>query len=267
MNIFRIGAELLERGIDLVVVTVLKASAGTPGKEGFKMILTEEGELSGTVGGGALEKRAIDEAREVMRERKNRLLELDLQDEGMICGGRVTLTLEFLQAGRGFVIFGGGHIGRALTPILESLGFRVTVFDNRPEVKEMLGEGPLREIIIGDYRNISTVLKKTIRDGFCFVATHGHSYDYDIVKQLLSTEQPFSYMGMIGSKKKVGTLLKRLEGEGIAVPDYLYAPVGLDLGGDTAAEIAVSIAAEVITIINGKAGAHLQLKEQPENSS
>ncbi len=267
MNIFRIGAELLERGIDLVLVTVLKASPGTPGKEGFKLILTEEGELSGTVGGGALEKRAIDEAKEVMRERKNRLLELDLQDEGMLCGGRVTLTLEFLRAGRGFVIFGGGHMGRALTPILESLGFRVTVFDNRPEVKEMLREGPRREIIIGDYRNISTVLEKTIRAGFCFVATHGHGYDYDVVKQLLSTEQPFSYIGMIGSNKKVGTLFKRLRSEGIFVPDYLYAPVGLDLGGDTPAEIAVSIAAEVITIIRGKSGTHLRLEKRLKNSS
>lgn len=266
MNTFRIGAELLERGIDLVLVTVFKSSPGTPGKEGFKMILTEEGELSGTVGGGALEKRAINEAKEVMKERKNRLLELDLQDEGMLCGGKVTLTLEFFQAGRGFVIFGGGHIGRALTPILESLGFRVMVFDNRPEVKEILGEGPQREIVIGDYRNISAVLDKTIRDGFCFVATHGHSYDYDLVKQLLSTGQPFSYMGMIGSKKKVATLFKRLRGEGIAVPDYLYAPVGLDLGGDTASEIAVSIAAEVIAIINRKTGAHLHLKAPSENS-
>ena len=131
----------------------------------------------------------------------------------------------------------------------------------------MLAGNPLREIIIGDYRNISTVLEKTIRDGFCFVATHGHSYDYDIVRQLLSTEQPFSYLGMIGSKKKVGTLFKRLSGEGIAVPDYLYAPVGLDLGGDTAAEIAVSIAAEVITIIRGRSGTHLRLEESPENSS
>ena len=267
MNTFRIGAELLERGMDLVLVTVLKASPGTPGKEGFKLILTGEGELSGTVGGGALEKRAINEAKEVMRERKNRLLELDLQDEGMLCGGRVTLTFEFLQAGRGFVIFGGGHIGRALTPVLESLGFRVTVFDSRSEVKEMLGEGPLREIIIGDYRNISTVLEKIIRNGFCFVATHGHSYDYDVVKQLLGTGQPFSYIGMIGSKKKVTTLFKRLSDEGIAVPDYLYAPVGLDLGGDTAAEIAVSIAAEVITIIRGKSGTHLRLEKRLKNSS
>ncbi|MQY77539.1 MAG: hypothetical protein GH155_07940, partial [Spirochaeta sp.] len=244
-----------------------KASPGTPGKEGFKLILTGEGELSGTVGGGALEKRAINEAKEVMRERKNRLLEFDLEDEGMLCGGRVTLTLEFLEAGRGFVIFGGGHIGRALGPILESLAFRVTVFDNRPEVKEMLGEGPRREIIIGDYRDISTVLEKTIRDGFCFVATHGHNYDYDVVKQLLSTEQSFFYLGMIGSKKKVGTLFQRLQSEGIVLPDYLYAPVGLDLGGDTAAEIAVSIAAEVITIIRGKSGTHLRLEKPPENSS
>jgi xanthine dehydrogenase accessory factor len=74
-------------------------------------------------------------------------------------------------------------------------------------------------------------------------------------------------MGMIGSKKKVGTLFQRLESAGIALPDYLYAPVGLDLGGDTAAEIAVSIAAEVITIIRGKSGTHLRLEESPENSS
>jgi xanthine dehydrogenase accessory factor len=258
MDILKTCSSLIEQGIDVVLVTVVKASSGTPGKEGFKMILTDQDELFGTVGGGAIEHRAVEDGKEVLRIRENRLEEYNLEKLKMKCGGRVTLLFEYMQGRRGFMLFGGGHIGRALTPILESLGFRVTVFDSRPEVRDLLGEGEERSIITGDYEDIGGAVQTLRACEFCFIATHGHLHDFQVLKQVLEAKDSYRYVGLIGSRSKIRTTLKNLEAEGLKIPDYLYAPVGLKIGGDTAAEIAISIAAEVVAVVHGAEAPHMR---------
>jgi xanthine dehydrogenase accessory factor len=258
MEILKQCSSLIERGINIVLVTVVKAGSGTPGKAGFKMILTDRSELFGTVGGGAIEHRAVEDAKEVLRTRENRLEEYNLEKLKMKCGGEVTLLYEYMQGRRGFMLFGGGHIGRALTPILESLGFRVTVFDSRPEVRELLRETEERTLIIGDYVDIGSAVERLQSCEFCFIATHGHLHDFQVLKQVLQTRDRYRYVGLIGSRSKIRSTLERLEAEGLQVPDYLYAPVGLRIGGDTAAEIAISIAAEVVAVVHGAEVPHMR---------
>jgi len=247
MNIYRTCAELLESGASLVMVTVLKASEGSPGKPGFKLLYAQDGRLFGTVGGGALELRAVEEAGRVLETRTNLILTLNLAQLGMVCGGEVSLVFEYLPAQKGFFLFGGGHVGRALVPILESLGFLVTVFDNREEIKAQL--------------DISPVLEQAAASGFCFIATHGHEHDYAVLRQLLAYSNRYRYIGLIGSKIKVKNTLERLRAEGMAAPGCLFAPVGIRLGGSTAAEIAVSVAAEVVALRHGVKADHLRLSE------
>jgi xanthine dehydrogenase accessory factor len=258
MDILKTCSSLIEDGINIVLVTVVKAGSGTPGKAGFKMILTDRGELFGTVGGGAIEHRAVEEAKEVLRTRENRLEEYNLAKLKMKCGGQVTLLYEYMQGRRGFMLFGGGHIGRALTPILESLGFRVTVFDSRAEVRDILGENEERTIIIGDYDDIGDAAQILQSCEFCFIATHGHLHDFQVLQQVLQARDGYRYVGLIGSRSKIRTTLEKLEAAGLRVPDYLYAPVGLKIGGDTAAEIAVSIAAEVVAVAYGAEVPHMR---------
>jgi xanthine dehydrogenase accessory factor len=258
MGILRRCAELLEGGTDLTLVTVVKASRGTPGKEGFKMILTDQNQLFGTVGGGAIEHRAVEDAKEVLSARQNRLETYDLEKIGMKCGGQVTLLYEYMQGQRGFMLFGGGHINRALTPILESLGFRVTVFDSRAEVRDILGENTRRKIIIGEYGDIGPAVEILQGCDCCFVATHGHLHDFQVLKQVLQAKAEYRYIGLIGSRSKIRTTLEKLAAEGLEAPEYLYAPVGLKIGGDTPAEIAVSIAAEVVAVLNGARAEHMR---------
>ena len=261
MNIYRTCAELLESGASLVMVTVLKASEGSPGKPGFKLLYAQDGRLFGTVGGGALELRAVEEAGRVLETRTNLILTLNLAQLGMVCGGEVSLVFEYLPAQKGFFLFGGGHVGRALVPILESLGFLVTVFDNREEIKAQLEEDPQRRLVIGDYGDISPVLEQAAASGFCFIATHGHEHDYAVLRQLLAYSNRYRYIGLIGSKIKVKNTLERLRAEGMAAPGCLFAPVGIRLGGSTAAEIAVSVAAEVVALRHGVKADHLRLSE------
>ena len=258
MEILKQCTTLLEQGSDIVLVTVVRAGSGTPGKEGFKMILTDRHELYGTVGGGAVEHRAVQEAEEVLRSRSNRLESYDLEKLGMKCGGQVTLLYEYMQARQGFMLFGGGHIGRALTPILESLGFRITVFDSRPEVRDLLGEREGRSIIIGDYEDIGKAVDVLRACRFCFIATHGHLHDFQVLKQVLEAGNDYRYVGLIGSRSKIRTTVEKLAACGLKAPGFLYAPVGLEIGGDTPAEIAISIAAEVVAVLNGAEAPHMR---------
>lgn len=230
------------------------------------MILTDQGRLFGTVGGGAIEHRAVEDAKDVLRTRENRLEIYNLAKLGMKCGGEVTLLYEYMRSRRGFMLFGGGHIGRALAPILESLGFRVSVYDSRPEVGELLGESENREIIIGEYDNIEAAVETVRSCEFCFIATHGHVHDFQVLKQVLQAKESYRYIGLIGSRTKIRTTVEKLAAEGLQAPDYLYAPVGLRIGGDTPAEIAVSIAAEVVAVLHGAGMSHMRAVLEEKDS-
>ncbi len=264
MNIYEQIGRLVEQGRRAVLVTVAETYSGSPGKEGFKLLVTSDGTVTGTVGGGAVEHQAIEEAKKLLTIRKNRILPITLKDEGMECGGKMTLFFEYIEGKRNFILFGGGHIGRALKPVLESAGFRVTVFDSRPEaedyfikVKDSGNTGG--RIIIGDYNKLSTIKDEIEKADFCFIATHGHNYDFTVLSQLLNLKKTFKYVGMIGSKTKAAVLFKKLEKEGHSIPDYLYSPAGIKIGGDTAGEIAISISAEVVAVANGMDTIHMRI--------
>jgi xanthine dehydrogenase accessory factor len=258
MEILRKAVELMEAGEKLILVTIIEAGAGTPGKPGFKMIVRESGGLHGTVGGGALEARAIDDARRMFESREGGLKSYDLGTLGMKCGGKASLLFELLEGCQRFVLFGGGHVGRALAPILQSLGFRVTVYDPRAEVRQLLSESPLCTLVQGEYDDIAPVRSLLEACEFCFIATHGHEHDYQVLKQVLSARPAYRYVGLIGSRSKVRSTLKRLAADGLQRPPFLYAPVGLPLGGGTPAEIAVSIAAEVLVVRHGGTLPHMR---------
>jgi xanthine dehydrogenase accessory factor len=156
------------------------------------------------------------------------------------------------------VLFGGGHIGRALAPILETLGFRVTVYDPRPEVAELLPQTETRTILRGEYSDLSPVLSVLAGCDFCFIATHGHEHDYLVLKQVLEAREEYRYLGLIGSRSKIRSTLKRLHADGLERPAFLYAPVGLAIGGNTPAEIAVGIAAEILAVRSGASAPHMR---------
>ena len=255
MNIFRKCAELVDDGRDLSLISVVEAASGSPGKVGFKMILAAAGETWGTVGGGALEKKAMEVGQELLSGGETRLMEIDLSDLGMSCGGKVTLLFEVIRGRRDFVLFGGGHVGQALASSLNNLGFRVTVFDPRGEMAEKVGA--MASFVSGDYNDISKVEAKLCAGGRCFIATHGHEHDYKVLTQVLSLSCEMSYIGLIGSYRKARLTKQRLTEEGLPVPECLYSPAGLKIGGDSPAEIAISVAAEVVALDTGTPATHL----------
>ena len=149
-----------------------------------------------------------------------------------------------VRAGRVY-LFGAGHVGRALAPVLSYVGFEVTVFDNRAELACPEHFPTARGIAVGDFRSIFDRVSLTA-DDYAVVMTPGHQADYEVLEQVLRT--PATYIGCIGSKKKVAVTRERLAAAGFSRQDIdrVHAPIGLPILAETPEEIAVSIAAEMI---------------------
>lgn len=159
-------------------------------------------------------------------------------------GGRTLFTEELIIPGMVY-IFGGGHVAQALVPALAAVDFAPVVFDDRDEfVDPALFPGAFA-VKKCDLLNIGAVVDITDRDYVC-IMTRGHSHDLEVEDQTLRT--PARYIGVIGSRHKIKTVNKTLKERGFTDEDLarITTPIGLDIGGETPAEIAVSITAQLI---------------------
>ena len=148
------------------------------------------------------------------------------------------------RAGR-VLIFGGGHVGKALAPELSRVGFRVTVFDNREDFAKPENYPAAEEVIFGDYYHIEEKLRISQRDFVC-IMTPGHQADREVLLQAMRS--PAAYVGCIGSRHKIAATNRYLVENGIPEEalSRIHAPIGLTIFAETPEEIAVSIAAELI---------------------
>lgn len=154
------------------------------------------------------------------------------------------------QRGRVY-IFGGGHVAQALVPVLATVGFSVTVYDERPSLADAAHFPTAEQVLIGPYGEVSRRLTLTAHD-YAVIMTPGHQGDYLVLAQVLRT--PARYIGCIGSSRKVAATKERLRGDGFSEADIArpYSPIGLPIGGETPEEIAISIAAQLIACRSGR---------------
>ncbi|MDR0622857.1 MAG: XdhC family protein [Treponema sp.] len=153
-------------------------------------------------------------------------------------------------AEEGFVyIFGGGHVAQALAPLLCRLDFRCIVFDDREEFTGPELFPPDCGIIRGDFEHIGASLTLTEKD-YAVVVTRGHAFDFQAGAFALRSAVP--YIGVIGSRTKQDFLRGRLKDAGFTREELdaprIHAPIGIDIQSKTPAEVAVSIAAELILV-------------------
>ncbi|WP_294512411.1 XdhC/CoxI family protein [uncultured Intestinimonas sp.] len=148
-------------------------------------------------------------------------------------------------------LFGGGHVGRELCPLLAHVGFRVVLFDDRPQAALPQRFPQASRVILGDYRRIFDHITVTDRD-YVVIMTPGHQSDFELLAQVLTTPAP--YIGCIGSRRKAAAARERLAELGFppAELDRVHSPIGLPIGGETPAEIAISIAAQLIAHRSGR---------------
>ena len=147
-----------------------------------------------------------------------------------------------VRAGRVYV-FGGGHVGQALVPVLASVGFRVTLYDNRPELADKAHFPQAEEIVCGPYDAITVT---PTENDYVVIMTPGHQGDFALLSQVLRRKT--RYVGCIGSRHKIARTQQLLREAGITEEAIasVHSPIGLPILAETPAEIAVSIAAEMI---------------------
>ncbi len=266
-------AELAREVVDVLegkrgraaLATVVGRSGSAPQAIGAKLLLHEDGALIGTVGGGAIEAQVIDACRHALRDGRSRTVQAHLvRDLAMCCGGAMEVFVEHLQPAARLVLIGGGHVAQALAPIAHAADFRVVVFDDREELLEHPAFANATTAAY-DVDELEVALPDLRDTDFVLILTRDHARDERALRHLI--RQPHRYLGMIGSRRKVHTVLARVlrrdEGLGHATPDLsrVHAPMGLRLGGRTPAEIAVSIVAELIATRHDGDGQSMSIVE------
>lgn len=290
-----------------VLVTVIKKQGSAPRGVGAMMLVGKDGLITGTVGGGKVEKEAIDEATLLLSEKKSAARHYDLNLEGrdsigMICGGSQDLYFKFMdkddselsaivnslsdyitegrdgyliidvntdrlsisekvpegvlngrllaikiKAPERAIIFGGGHVARALVKVLSDIDFDCIIIESREEFADEKFFTPTSEIICAEYSHIDDYIDIGEKD-YIIVMTHGHVYDFEVLEQVIGKSP--AYIGVMGSRRKVAAMNERLEDMGFSQEEIasIHTPIGLSIGAVTPAEIAISIAAECIKV-------------------
>ena len=266
-NVYDALADLSARGDAGVLVTIVETRGSSPADPGAKLLVDEGGPVAGTVGGGPLESAAIEEAKLILGTGGCRLKKYTLgeggaaeasentrqaaEDTGMLCGGGVTLFFEYLTPSDRVIIFGAGHVGRALVSHLGRMGRSVAIVDTRKDILAEI-EGP-RKILLTDFREIPGKVPVP-PEGYVVVCTNTHDSDLEVLKVLYSMKARPVYVGALASEKKAATLKKLLResvGKSLDTTN-LYMPVGLDIGGRSVDEIAISIIAEIQAVKHKK---------------
>lgn len=144
-------------------------------------------------------------------------------------------------------IFGGGHVAQELVPVLTHLDFRCVVFDDRESFSNSERFPDAFRCITGDFSNIADYITVQPQDYIC-IMSRGHQFDYIIQQQALHTEA--HYIGVMGSRQKMLAIRQKLLDDGFtdAQIDRITTPIGLDILAETPAEIAISIAGELIRL-------------------
>lgn len=315
LEIWQFAYAKLEKQESVTLLVVAESSGSSPGRHGFKMIVAEDCELCGSIGGGVMEVSLVKLAKVKSKKAKGKIIEQVHRknvpnSSGMICSGKQTIivreltkddlpTIEkiinclenhisayfeltenslqiidsrdfnqnysFQKLGEtSFVyrekigykqklfIIGGGHCALALSEIMSKMDFQITVFDDRPNLNTLEKNKFAHRIdLIESYEKIGEFIQSD-ENSFVVVMTLGYKFDEIVIRQLF--DKKFKYFGVLGSKAKMKTLLKSLENEGF--DKYKLAkirtPVGLPINSHTPEEIAVSIAAEIISVKNSK---------------
>ncbi len=317
-------AERLGRSESVMLLVVAESSGSSPGRQGYKMAVGADGELTGSIGGGVMEVNLVEQCRSTLLDTlqkparsKGEIANAHVREQihqknspnasGMICSGKQTVIFKLLDSrntdtveniidalknrrpdllaitpdklalkARGdsdnfhfeklsdndfiykerlgfkndLYIIGGGHCALALSELMSKMDFHISIFDDRPDLNTIEKNRFAHQIsIIDGYESIGDAIP-TGGNIYVVVMTLGYKTDAIVMRQLIDKE--FKYFGVLGSKAKMATLMKELKSEGFAAEKLarIHTPIGLPINSRTPEEIAISIAAEIISVKN-----------------
>ena len=241
-------------GTAVVLVILADALGSTPQETGAKMLVTPAGLYAGTVGGGKIEAKALALAQELLAAgaAAPRVVTWTLKgDVGMTCGGSVKLYFEPHPAGGDGAawpiwIFGAGHVVQALVPVLAPLECQLTVVDPRREWLDRLPRADRTRYLQSDQPE--SLVPQIPDHAFVLCLTKGHATDRPVLQRALATRN-FPYVGVIGSDAKAEVLRREMIADGLPAERarQFHCPIGLPFGSNQPREIALSIAAQLLT--------------------
>ena len=265
-DIFQAIIEAQDAGESVALATVTRTRGAVPRRAGSRMLIYPDGRIVGTVGGGEMERRLIQEAVEVIEVGEGRVASYNFVDPSAgdvgVCGGTMEVFLEPILPQPTLVVIGCGHVGKAVASLARWLGFRVVVTDDRaeycnpdfiPDADEYL-HVPAGEVFKHIPRHRQTYIASV---------TRGMNVDLDLFPQLL--DSPVPYIGSIGSRRRWAVTAQALRERGVTEEQLarVHSPIGLELNAETPEEIAVSIMAEIIMVMRGGTGEAMKMTLPP----
>lgn len=237
-ELYRVVRSAVDQGKGAVLATSLQNSS-------FKLLVLESGETYGTLGSSELDREADTVARELLRKRKSSTVSLNS------ASSPVDVFFEVHGPPPTLIVFGAGQVAMSLVNLARDLGLKTVVVDGRPRFATLERFPHVDELLIGIPSEIAQTLAYT-SSTFVVLTAHDYKYDLPVLKVVLPARPV--YVGLLGSKRRGKAIKDFLKDEGMEqeLLDQLHVPTGLDIGADTAAEIALSILAEAVAVKSGR---------------
>jgi len=254
-EVLALASKCIDNDVPAALVTVVGAQGSTPQGPGARMLVFEDGAVSGTIGGGCVEAEMARRARMAIENGRPSLTNYDLTpeqagDEGLVCGGRMEVFIEPLSGAPELAILGGGHVARPLCSMAAAAGFRVAVLDDREKYATADRFPEAERVVAAGFDAAAATLRLTPRS-FVVVVTRGHRGDAVAIGSCLAVKPRF--LGLLGSRTKMVHVFTELIDRGFGSEDLatIETPVGIEIGAETPEEIAVSIVARMIAVRRG----------------
>ena len=253
MDIYEEIVGLRARGTRAALAIIVAREGAVPRRDAARMLISEDGRQIGNVGGGLVESDVVRQAKEVMDTGKPRLLSFDLSgidhdERALVCGGSMQIYIDPVLPDPELVVFGAGHVAKAVAEAARPVGFRVVVFDDRAKYATEKRFPDSRVVLVKDSENWEADIDglNLTSSSYVFVATQRPKTDRACLRRALAS--PARYIGMLGSLTKTKILLEALQKEGVDPAQFsrIFIPAGLDIGSETPEEIAASVIPELV---------------------
>ncbi len=268
-NVLEALYQAQQAGSAVALATVIRTQGSMPRHAGSKMLIYSDGKIRGTVGGGAMEGRVIQDGLAALADGQPRMVSYTLNDlrdgDPGVCGGSADIFVEPYGVLPTLVVIGCGHVGKALAELGKWLGFRVLVSDDRAELCSAEHIPNMHGYIVAPPSEVVARIPLTPHT-YVAAVTRGLPVDEQLFPALLSA--PIPYIGLIGSRRRWALTVKALEARGVSREQLarVRAPIGLELNAETPQEIALSIMAEIVMLRRGGDGKPMQWIGTPQQA-
>jgi len=240
-----------EQGAAAVLATVVEAEGNSPVEAGAKCLVRDGAVVGETIGDASVVEAILQESAAHLRAEKSKLASVE------VAGAKLEVFFEVMPAPPKLIVVGAGHIAVPLVRMAKVLDFYVVVIDDRLLYANRERFPDADEVLVGD---MAQMLKEMTITPSCYIVliTRGHAYDEPCLRVVLPSQA--KYIGMIGSRRRIKACFQRFRDEDKISEELIekvYAPIGLDIGTESPAEIATAILGEVIKVRRGGAAASL----------